>query len=91
MDRPQKVLLWKASNPKARDFRLESIGPVWTSERVDGENGIYNVTMPTPDQGWTAFFVELTYPGPSGLPLVFTTEVMVIPDVYPFDAPPGAH
>jgi hypothetical protein len=44
---------------------------------------------PRPGQGWTAFFVELTFPGPGNLPLVFTTEVVVAPDVYPFPAPPG--
>jgi len=44
--------------------------------------------MPQPDQGYTAFFVELTFPGPNDMPLVFTTEVVVTPDVYPFDPPP---
>src|ERR1035437_6928816 len=27
VDTPSQVLLWQASNPKARDFRLETIGP----------------------------------------------------------------
>jgi PhoPQ-activated pathogenicity-related protein len=58
---------------------------------VEGENGIYFVEQPRPEQGWTAFFLELTYPGPAAdLPLVFTTEVVVTPDVYPFEPPaPG--
>ncbi len=88
VDKPTKVLLWQASNPKARDFRLESIGPAWKSAPVQpDDNGIYRVTMPAPGSGWTAFFLELTYPGPLDLPLVFTTEVVVTPDVYPFPAP----
>lgn len=88
LDRPSKVLLWKAGNPKARDFRLESIGPAWRSAPVEGDNGIYFVEQPKPEQGWTAFFLELTYPGTAGgPPLVFTTEVLVTPDVYPFDPP----
>jgi PhoPQ-activated pathogenicity-related protein len=88
VDTPSQVMLWQASNPKARDFRLESIGPAWTSTPLSGTNGIYTATV-TADQGWSAFFVELTFPGPADTPLVFTTEVVVTPDVYPFDAPPG--
>ena len=88
LDKPSKVLLWSATNPKARDFRLETIGPAWTSsEVVPDENGVYSLSLPRPDSGWSAFFAELTYPGPGDLPLVFTTEVVVTPDVYPFDAP----
>jgi PhoPQ-activated pathogenicity-related protein len=93
LDQPSKVLLWQASNPKARDFRLESIGPAWTSTPltgVNGMNGIYDAALPAPSAGFTAFFVELTFPRAGDLPLVFTTEVMVVPDVYPFLAPVGA-
>jgi PhoPQ-activated pathogenicity-related protein len=87
---PSKVLLWQATNPNARDFRLESLGPAWTSSPLTAENGVvYEVTMPPPAAGYTAFFVELTFPGPvNSLPLVFTTEVVIAPDGYPFDAPP---
>jgi PhoPQ-activated pathogenicity-related protein len=92
VDTPSQVMLWQASNSKARDFRLETIGPAWTSAPLAGTNGIYTATV-TADQGWSAFFVELTFPGPGSAPndtpLVFTTEVVVTPDVYPFDAPPG--
>ena len=92
VDTPSRVMLWQASNPKARDFRLETIGPTWTSTPLSGTNGIYTATVAA-EQGWSAFFVELTFPGPgstpSDTPLVFTTEVVVPPDVYPFDAPPG--
>jgi PhoPQ-activated pathogenicity-related protein len=87
VDAPTKVLLWQATNPKARDFRLQTIGPAWTSTPVTGANGIYTVTMPAPGSGYTAFFLELTYPGAAELPLVFTTEVMVSPDTYPFADP----
>jgi PhoPQ-activated pathogenicity-related protein len=96
VDTPQQVMLWQASNPAARDFRLETIGPAWTSTPLSGTNGIYTATVTAP-QGWAAFFVELTYPGPNSTPgsapdgtsLVFTTEVVVTPDVYPFGPPPG--
>jgi PhoPQ-activated pathogenicity-related protein len=92
VDTPSQVMLWQASNPKTRDFRLETIGPAWTSTPLSGTNGIYTATVKA-DRGWSAFFVELTYPGPGAppndIPLVFTTEVVVTPDVYPFEAPPG--
>jgi PhoPQ-activated pathogenicity-related protein len=84
VDTPAQVMLWQASNPKARDFRLEAIGPAWTSTPLTSTDGIYRAAVST-DQGWTAFFIELTYPGDT--PLVFTTEVIVTPDVYPFDLP----
>lgn len=90
IDVPSKVLLWQAVNPNARDFRLETIGAAWESRPVEGVNGIYTVPLPKPDRGWAASFVELTFPGFPNLPLVFTTEVVVTPDVYPFDAPPAA-
>jgi len=30
--KPQEVLLWQAHNDEARDFRLETLGPVWKSK-----------------------------------------------------------
>jgi len=88
VDAPAKVVLWQANNPKARDFRLEAIGPAWTGTAVRGENGIYTARV-TAEQGWSAFLMELTFAGPDETPLVFTTEVVVTPDVYPFEGPPG--
>jgi PhoPQ-activated pathogenicity-related protein len=87
IDAPAEVRLWQASNPKARDFRLDTIGPAWTSTAVNGSHGIYTVQLPKPAQGWTAFFLELTYPSGGKYPWKFTTEVVVAPDVYPFGPP----
>jgi PhoPQ-activated pathogenicity-related protein len=84
------VLLWQASNPKARDFRLETIGPAWTSTPVTGVNGIYAVKMPKPSAGFTAYFLELTFPGLNGSSLLFTTQIAVTPNTYPFPAPAGS-
>ena len=85
IDPPGQVKLWQASNPEARDFRLATIGRAWTSSDVAGENGIYTVALAKPERGWTAFFLEMTYPSPGRYPWVFTTEVVVTPDVYPFE------
>ncbi|MBI3683586.1 MAG: PhoPQ-activated pathogenicity-related family protein [Acidobacteria bacterium] len=89
LDSPTAVKLWQAANPEARDFRLMTIGAAWTSREIKGENGMYAVEVAPPSSGWTAFFVELTFPG-ARLPLVFTTDVVVTPDVYPFGPPASA-
>jgi len=87
LDSPSEVKLWQATNPNARDFRLMTIGPAWTGTPLKGEDGIYAASLPPPAQGWTAFFVEMSYPSGGKFPWVFTTEVVVTPDVYPFEPP----
>src|SRR5437764_6944585 len=32
-DKPREVNLWQATNPKARDFRLEAVGPIYKKSR----------------------------------------------------------
>lgn len=87
IDTPSRVLLWQATNPKARDFRLVSIGKAWTSSPLAGHEGLYVASAPKPPQGWTAFFVELTYDRDGKYPFKFTTEVVVTPNAYPFPPP----
>jgi PhoPQ-activated pathogenicity-related protein len=89
--KPKRVRLWQASNPNARDFRLESIGAVWTSSDLqDTGNGVYVGYVPPPAQGWTAFTVELTFAGSTLIPTplesdeVFTTDVRVTPADLPY-------
>jgi PhoPQ-activated pathogenicity-related protein len=89
LDPPEVVKLWRASNPNARDFRRETIGRAWTAGTVNGEDGVYSITVPAPDQGFTAFFLEMTYPSGGRYPFVFTTDVLVMPNWYPFPPPPG--
>ncbi|WCJ60285.1 PhoPQ-activated pathogenicity-related family protein [Fontisphaera persica] len=82
---PTEVKLWTATNPKARDFRLESLGPAWTSTTLSPTRpGSYSVRVPKPAEGWTAYFVELKFPSGVALPFVFTTDARVVPDTYPF-------
>ena len=84
-DRPREVRLWQATNPRARDFRLEEIGKAYTSSVLEEDgNGIYIGRVEEPKQGYTAFFVELTYDTGSPEPLKFTTSVHILPDVLPF-------
>ena len=85
-DAPSVAKLWQATNPNARDFRLEMLGPVWKSTTLtDQGGGVYVGKVPQPLKGWTAFFVELTFPsGIPSAPFKFTTQVRVVPDVLPY-------
>jgi len=83
---PHAVRLWQASSPKARDFRLDTIGKAYRSRDVSSvSEGEYLVEVSAPDEGFTAFFIEFTYDGPRDLALKFTTDVFVVPDVLPFE------
>jgi len=54
--RPAEVKLWRATNPKARDFRLDTLGPAWTSTPLAaGRDGSYTAGVAAPPVGWTAF------------------------------------
>jgi PhoPQ-activated pathogenicity-related protein len=74
------VKLWQATNPDARDFRLETLGPKWTSTPLNVEKDVCVAKVEEPAKGWTAFMVELTYDGPGTKPLKLTTSVRVVPD-----------
>jgi PhoPQ-activated pathogenicity-related protein len=89
--KPTKVMLWQATNPQARDFRLQTIGAAYASTplAVEGDR-LYVAKVAAPARGWTAFFVELTFPGPGDYPFVFTTGVRITPDTLPFGPPPQA-
>lgn len=84
---PTSLTLWQATNTTARDFRLETFGPNWKSTNITtNASNHYVVTVPTPAQGWTAWFVQATFPGPDpalNVPFGFSTEVRVTPDTYP--------
>lgn len=85
--RPQRVTLYEAENATARDFRLQTTGPIWqmAEAKADDESGrTYTVTVVRPNAGWKAYLVECAFPGPGGFPLVFTTQVYITPDMLPF-------
>jgi PhoPQ-activated pathogenicity-related protein len=84
-DKPTEVKLWQATNPDARDFRLEKIGKAYKDTVLtDQGGGVYVGKADKPAKGYTAYFVELTYPSGGKYPFKFTTRVKVTPDVYPF-------
>lgn len=87
---PREVKLWQITNAKTRDFRLIKTGAKWSSEKVGLIDGKYTARVPKPASGYTAFFVEMIYDSGTKHPHTFTTEVSVVPNVYPFPAPkPG--
>jgi PhoPQ-activated pathogenicity-related protein/creatinine amidohydrolase/Fe(II)-dependent formamide hydrolase-like protein len=82
---PMAVKLWRATNEKARDFRLETIGAVWESTDLGARGaGRYVGKVGEPEKGWTAFFVELTFDSGGPMPHKFTTEIKVVPETLPF-------
>ncbi len=80
------VKLWRAHNRDNRDFRLETIGPGWTSVQVKVNSvGEHQIDISAPEIGWSAFFVEFIY-NREGLPFKFTTGVKILPDSLPHGA-----
>ena len=91
-DTPAKqVLLWQATNPKTRDFRVMTIGKVFESrELTAAADGSFVGQIAAPATGWSAFFVEAAYDTGGFAPLKFSTAVRVLPDKLPFaDLDPG--
>ncbi len=87
-DKPAQVNLWQATNPAARDFRVDTIGHAYTSSSLSPRaDGTYVGKVDKPAQGFTAFFVELVYSSGKKYSFKFTTEVSVVPDILPFKMP----
>ncbi|MHC4679582.1 MAG: PhoPQ-activated pathogenicity-related family protein [Planctomycetota bacterium] len=83
--RPIAVRLWHATNPKARDFRKDIIGAAWKDAPLEQQgSGKYLAKVPEPAEGWTAFFVELTFDSGGPFPHKFTTEIHIVPETLPF-------
>lgn len=86
--RPTRVTFWQATNPAARDFRIESLGAVWKATEIQPDaSGAYRAKVETPDKGFSAGFLEVAFDYGGSAPLIFSTGVRVMPDVLPF-APP---
>ena len=87
--RPLTVVLWQTTNVKARDFRLETLGPKWTRTPLSptGPN-TWTARIVAPPKGWTAGSIELTFASAGRFPFTFTTEVVVTPDRLPYPPPP---
>jgi PhoPQ-activated pathogenicity-related protein len=81
---PERVTLWTATNPAARDFRVETLGPKFEATPLTAiAPGTWEASVAVPDGGWRAGFVELRFRSGTKYPLVFTTGVTVVPDRLP--------
>ena len=82
---PQRVRLWQAHNPDARDFRVQTIGRAYRArEIVARAENQYAVNVAAPAKGWTAFFIQLEFDVGAPTPLRLTTPAYVTPDTLPF-------
>lgn len=85
-DAPVEVKYWEATNPNARDFRMEKIGPAYKATVLTPSGrGHYEAKVKAPEKGFSIGFIELTYPGPDKMTLKFTSGTKVMPDVEPFE------
>ena len=83
-DRPMAVRLWQATNPDARDFRLDKIGRAYhATDLAPSKKGVYVGKVAAPPKGATAFFVELEFASGGKHPFLFSTEVSIAPDKLP--------
>src|SRR5215471_14014668 len=87
-DQPTEVKLWQATNPEKRDFRLAALGPAYKATTLEAHGkGTYEAKIEKPEKGWTASFIEMTFPSGGKYPFKFTTAVKVTPDTLPFPLP----
>ncbi len=87
-DTPKQVVLWQAHNETARDFRLETVGPIFHSTPITANaDGNYSAIATKSEKGWTASFLEFTFEVGAATPLKLTTDVRITPDQLPFPAP----
>ncbi|MGI9274347.1 MAG: PhoPQ-activated protein PqaA family protein [Endozoicomonas sp.] len=86
---PKIARLHSAHNPQARDFRRSEDNPGvadFSSVPVTFKcsNGCRTkVELKEPREGWNAHFVELGFANAPYKDLIFTTRVVITPDVYP--------
>ncbi len=81
--------VWATTNAVSRDFRRVTTGESWQAtplaDEGDGTQSVFSVSLAAPAEGYTARFVELTFPGVAGLPQTYSTRIHVAPDKTPFE------
>lgn len=82
LDEPTEVLLWQAHNPENRNFMKDIIGSAYQSTPLEEvEPGKYVVKLDPPASGFTAYYIEMSYPSGLTVPFKFSTGTKVVPDV----------
>lgn len=86
LDEPTQVLLWQAHNPESRNFTQAVIGRAYQSTPLKPvAEGVYQVRVQAPEEGYTAYYVEIEFPGGTELPLKFSSGVKIVPNVREFE------
>lgn len=86
LDEPTQVLLWQAHNPDSRNFTQAVIGRAYQSSPVsETEPGVYQVKLPAPAQGYTAYYLEAEFPSGTRVPFKFSSGVKVLPDTEAYE------
>lgn len=89
-DKPTEVKLWKATNPEARDFRTYVLKDTYKDQVLEAQpDGSYIGHVETPEKGWTAFMVEVTFDAGDGLYHKFTTPIRIVPETLPHEYIPS--
>eukprot|EP01120_Amphizonella_sp_Union-15-10_P016170 TRINITY_DN8445_c0_g1_i1.p1 TRINITY_DN8445_c0_g1~~TRINITY_DN8445_c0_g1_i1.p1 ORF type:complete len:294 (+),score=42.84 TRINITY_DN8445_c0_g1_i1:123-884(+) len=80
----QKVTMWEAYNPKARQFCRWLNIPYIPSYLIPQKDGSYIAKPQVPDQGWKAVFLEVELKMPDGTLIDFTSQLLIVPDTLPY-------
>lgn len=87
--KPLEVNLWQAHNPQGRDFRIHTIGKSWKSTPLTMQaDGTFQATLSLPEKGWSAYYIEIKFSTPSGHLLKISTDVTVVPELFPYTYKP---
>jgi PhoPQ-activated pathogenicity-related protein len=100
-EQPLTISAWSAPSivPNRRDWRttyLDGIRPIssnitWVESPVQNlGNGYYRAEFNNPETGYFAFFIKVTYMGPGGRTLFFSTDTAVLPNNFPYEDCEGA-
>lgn len=82
---PSAINLWKADNPDGRDFRLYVIDRTWQNRNLSlTNNGTGEIIIEEPSEGYSAYFIEATFPVTDHTDIKYTSGVVVVPDTYPY-------
>lgn len=84
LEKPTKVLLWKATNESERNFTQAKIGRSYSSTAISPTApGVYEIQMEIPASGYVAYYLEAEYEsGIPGVPFKFSSGTKVLPDIY---------
>ena len=77
-----KISLWKAHNPKRRDFRIWEIGKSWKKYALPNQDSdVYAIKIPE-REGFTASLIEVVFGENEQNPITLTTGTVVRPDTF---------